>query len=257
MSDADQDFADRRHHQRHEALTGPRAQLRRALEKVFWREITWERAAHPSYRWIREREGDAAATRRYLDVGAGIDGGFGIGERGKLIQSRTLGVDVEPFERVHVRAGLPHLPFVDGAFDGVFCQGVLPLLVEPLRAVREMARVVKPGGVFFLTTAFMEGHFEAPTDSVRLTLSALREMLRDFDEVNAGPSRGPSSALAWVLRDYFTFLLSPSPKWNNAVRLALNWPLFPLKYFDVIASRRPQAHKLAAEVFFLGVKRTV
>jgi SAM-dependent methyltransferase len=248
-------FKDRRYHRRKEALRGTRLKLRRTFEKVFWREITWERAAPRCYRWIREHEGLQAAGRWYLDVGVGIDGGFGIEERGPLIQARTIGLDLEPFERVQVRGSARALPFADGTFDGVFCQGVLHLVVEPLLVVRELARVVRPGGVIFVTTAFLEGHMEAPTDSVRLTLSALKEMLQDFEEVQAGASRGPSSALAWVVRDYLTFLLSPGPRWNNAVRLFLNWPLFPIKYLDLVAGRRSQAHRLAAEVFFLGIKR--
>jgi SAM-dependent methyltransferase len=39
------------------------------------------------------------------------------------------------------------LPFADNSFDVVTCQTVLIHLHEPLEALREMARVVKPGGI--------------------------------------------------------------------------------------------------------------
>ncbi|MFQ6058522.1 MAG: methyltransferase domain-containing protein [Anaerolineae bacterium] len=43
------------------------------------------------------------------------------------------------------------LPFVDSAFEAVTCLEALEFLPQPLEALREMVRVLKPGGVFLLT----------------------------------------------------------------------------------------------------------
>lgn len=43
------------------------------------------------------------------------------------------------------------LPFPDASFDVIFCTEVLEHLAEPERAVREMARVLVPGGKIFIT----------------------------------------------------------------------------------------------------------
>ena len=43
------------------------------------------------------------------------------------------------------------LPFADATFDVIFCTEVLEHLAEPQRAVREMARVLAPGGKVFIT----------------------------------------------------------------------------------------------------------
>lgn len=40
-----------------------------------------------------------------------------------------------------------HLPFDDGSFDAAHCERVLMHLENPTEALREMARVVRPGGV--------------------------------------------------------------------------------------------------------------
>jgi ubiquinone/menaquinone biosynthesis C-methylase UbiE len=51
-------------------------------------------------------------------------------------------------ERVMVReADAYRLPFADGSFDAAHCERVLMHLEDPTAALREMRRVVKPGGV--------------------------------------------------------------------------------------------------------------
>jgi len=55
-------------------------------------------------------------------------------------------------ERVRiVRADVRHLPMTNNSFDLVFALGVLPWLDDPLAAVREMARVTRPGGHVLLS----------------------------------------------------------------------------------------------------------
>jgi len=44
-------------------------------------------------------------------------------------------------------ADVRELPFEDASFDAVFSQAVLDYLADPLPAVRELYRVLKPGGV--------------------------------------------------------------------------------------------------------------
>jgi ubiquinone/menaquinone biosynthesis C-methylase UbiE len=53
------------------------------------------------------------------------------------------------------------LPFADASFDVVFCRYLLIHIAEPLRVVREMLRVVRPGG--FVVT--YEGDFSSVSTS--------------------------------------------------------------------------------------------
>ena len=103
------------------------------------------------------------------DVRTVLDVGSGQGHWGRLLapllhpEITLTGIDREPewvaeATRRAREAGLDHrfrylegdataLPFEDDSFDLVTCQTVLIHLADPAAAIREMARVARPGGV--------------------------------------------------------------------------------------------------------------
>lgn len=82
--------------------------------------------------------------RGYEAVGADLSSSMVGSVRGLFA---TFGVS-KPFLCV---ADLEHLPFVDGCFDLVVCAGVVEYLDRDEGAFREIARVLKLGGVAFVT----------------------------------------------------------------------------------------------------------
>src|SRR5262245_36604056 len=90
-----------------------------------------------------------------LDAGCGPGGnGAWLGEHG-----RVVGVDLAPealaFVRrrrplVPVRASIEALPFADSSFDVVVGVTVVYTVADDVGAVRELARVLRPGGALLL-----------------------------------------------------------------------------------------------------------
>lgn len=102
-----------------------------------------------------------------------LDVGYGVGHWGRALapvlseDARVLGVDREPRwiseaaaraeavglgERFRYQEGdATSLPFPDGTFDLVTCQTVLIHLADPRLALREMLRVLEPGGMVLVT----------------------------------------------------------------------------------------------------------
>ena len=107
-----------------------------------------------------------------------LDVGSGQGRILKLLASRThraVGVDIDPDARQFARAELLlagvdnaslrkgsmyDLPFADGEFDTVILDDVLGDADEPLLAIREARRLLRPGGRLLLLVGVAGGDVE-------------------------------------------------------------------------------------------------
>lgn len=146
------------------------------------------------------------------------------------------------------------LPFVDGVFDGVIITAVLEHVLSPERAVEEIERVLKIGGLCYSEIPFMQQVHEGPYDFTRYTLSGHRRLFSHFGEVEAGMVAGPGTALLWAI-EYFvlSFVARQHARLflKGAVRVCLFW----IKYFDYLLRSAPQAMDAASCTYFLGEKR--
>ena len=68
------------------------------------------------------------------------------------------------------------LPFGTGTIDTVLSTEVLEHLPDPARCVRELQRVLKPGGRLLLTAPFLQPLHELPSDFYRFTPGGLRAL---------------------------------------------------------------------------------
>ena len=118
-----------------------------------------------------------------LDCGCG-PGTITFGLAEAVAPAETVGVDLEPsmirqaesFARerdlVNVRfqvADIFELPLGEGSFDAVYSCAVLEHLGEPVRALQEMGRVLKPGGLIgVVSTDWAEPLISPPSDAVSL-----------------------------------------------------------------------------------------
>jgi len=68
------------------------------------------------------------------------------------------------------------LPFRDGTFDTVLCTQVLEHTPEPLRMMKEIARVLRPGGTLLLSAPQTGPLHEQPHDYYRYTCWGLRHL---------------------------------------------------------------------------------
>lgn len=112
-----------------------------------------------------------------------------------------------------VDGSIEALPFSDGRFDLVVAIDVLPKLLDPSRALAEVARVLAPGGRAFVTAA--PRRRRSATELARLVEGAGFEDVR-LQGVFVGPRRPldrvPGPLLARVLRMY-----EPVDDWLAAV----------------------------------------
>lgn len=130
-----------------------------------------------------------------LDLGAG----------GKLHrQDHVIQVDIFRYPMTDVVATADCLPFRDNAFSAVISQAVFEHLQYPEQAAAEVRRVLQPGGVAKIDTAFLQPEHGYPHHFYNATETGLRHWFRDFDIEWSGvePYQHPQWSLSWFLAVY-------------------------------------------------------
>lgn len=160
-----------------------------------------------------------------------VIGGGTIGNGADLLYEsekvQVIGTDIYASSHTIVIADAHQLPFAPASVDAVWIQAVLEHVLDPSEVVAEIHRVLKPGGLVFADTPFMQQVHEGPYDFTRFTASGHRWLFRRFDCIRAGVTRGAGTSLVWAVR-YFVRAVTGNDKMG---RLA-TWPIFWLRFFD-------------------------
>lgn len=130
-----------------------------------------------------------------LDLGAG----------GKLQRwDNVVQIDIFRYPMTDVVGSADRLPFRDNSFSAVISQAVFEHLQYPQAAVEEIRRVLKPGGVVKIDTAFLQPEHGYPHHFYNATETGLREWFREFDLRWSGvePHQHPQWSLSWFLGVY-------------------------------------------------------
>lgn len=115
------------------------------------------------------------ARGRLLDVGCGNKPYAHL--FGPYVQS-YIGVDPDPdHSRPDVAADVLHLPFAPATFDTVLATQVLEHVPQPDHMLKEVSRVLKPGGHLILTAPQYWPLHEIPHDYYRFTQFGLRHLI--------------------------------------------------------------------------------
>lgn len=136
---------------------------------------------------------------------------------------RYVGLDVGPTtEQVDVVGGASATPFAPARFDAVLCSQVLEHVPDPMVTLKEIARVLKPGGRVLLSTHGTFIYHPHPTDFWRWTQEGLRKIFVDsgcFDEIEVAPNGGSGHCLAYLFATYV--YLGMKRKWQRPLRKAI------------------------------------
>lgn len=148
---------------------------------------------------------------RVLDIGAGLRADDTRGNRVDKKRAwikplfKDLRYDVlDPVDtyKPDIVGDLQAMPIDDSFYDAVICLAVLEHVPRPWDGVKEMFRVLKPGGLLFLYVPFLAPYHAEPgyySDFWRFTDEGIKALLYEFDEVQLVAVRGPVETLAHLL----------------------------------------------------------
>ncbi|MEK7473210.1 MAG: class I SAM-dependent methyltransferase [Patescibacteria group bacterium] len=152
-----------------------------------------------------------APDSRVLDIGAGLRADP---SRGNRVDARRAWIrpllervryDVlDPVDtyKPDIVGDLQAMPIDDAFYDSVICLAVLEHVSRPWDGVKEMRRILKPGGFLFLYVPFLAPYHAEPgyySDFWRFTDEGIKTLLYEFDDVRLVPVRGPVETLAHLL----------------------------------------------------------
>lgn len=180
----------------------------------------------------REQLADAPLGRWNLYIGGGgctVDG--------------YVNLDLFVLPGVDVAADAEQLPFPDGVFQRVECDAVLEHVRHPDAVMREIERVLAPGGYAHIVTPFCHPFHEYPKDYRRFTPDGLKELRGGLDVVTTGWRTGPTATLLLFVLEYAKLLL-PWRWWRIVAHGVLGWLLFPLRYLDLVLLRGANAGRI-------------
>ena len=155
--------------------------------------------------WIRAEAEAIHAERgpyRLLDVGCGVKPYYPWFEP---YVSEYVGLDIEANEGADVHGTIEAIPLEDASFDAVLCSQVLEHCDDPAQGVRELRRVVKPGGRVLLSTHGVQVYHPAPHDLWRWTHEGLERLFLTngtWTSVSVRPAAGTTATLALLLSIY-------------------------------------------------------
>jgi SAM-dependent methyltransferase len=131
------------------------------VEDRYW----WYRGMRALVRSLLPEAFGADRSLRLLDAGCGTGANLAHVKSGSRGPGFACGVDLSPDAlRFSHRRGLSALaggsvtglPFADGEFDLVTCHDVLSTVPDDVLAIGELARVLSPGGLLYVTVAAFE-----------------------------------------------------------------------------------------------------
>ena len=166
---------------------------------------------------------------------------------------RLINVDPSPNSTASVFCDAHDLPFQDGSVDAVVAQAVLEHVADPWRCAEEIHRVLKPNGIVYAETPFMQQVHLQGFDFTRFSHMGHQRLFRRFAELESGAVAGPGTSLSWAWR-YFLASWTRSPRLAKALALFGRITAFVFELTDHIAGQRPGALDGASCIYFLGTR---
>ncbi|RLD81087.1 MAG: hypothetical protein DRJ10_06620 [Bacteroidetes bacterium] len=148
--------------------------------------------------------------------------------------SEYIGLDIENNSHDHNKEEIDvfydgkKIPFPDNHFDSVFSSEVLEHIFEPDLILKEINRILKPGGKALFTLPFAWNEHEVPNDYARYTSFGIKYLFEKHGfKVIKQIKAGHMSVVIAQLRSLYVyeFLASKNKYFNILISLVFIFPL--------------------------------
>jgi SAM-dependent methyltransferase len=139
--------------------------------------------------------------------------------------------------------------------DFVASVSVLEHVRYPQRVMKEIHRILKPGGLVYINVPFVFPFHADPDDFYRFSYKGIEILCEDFECLASGFNRGPASTMHHLMVHFFAICFSFNSRTLYGINVDLfKWLLFWVKYLDRFVARYEMAHVIHAGSYFIGRK---
>jgi SAM-dependent methyltransferase len=187
------------------------------------------------------------------------DGGWGLdlGCGGNRLHSRMLRIDINPAARPECLASAEKLPFADASLRVVVSQEVFEHLPDPWTAIREVRRVLAPGGALYLQTPFIIGYHPGPSDYWRFTDEGLERLVQSagLEIERIGTAVGAGTGMYRIATEFLAVLAGSLWEKSYLPAKGVGAVLFaPLRCADSLPARGMIARRIPGGFWALARK---
>lgn len=205
-------------------------------------------------------QSDSPNVRRALepllrDLGTGR--GVNVGGGPTRLHPRLIHVDLFARAPVDCVARAEQLPFGTGSLDLVVCQETVEHVPDPFAAVREMARVLRPGCRIYLQVPFMIGYHPGPEDYWRFTRAGVRTLLdrAGIREATIGISVGSGTGMYRIAVEFLAGLMGRvAASLYHPAKGVASMVCYPLRWFDGWIAGGTARDRIPGGYLAVGVK---
>jgi SAM-dependent methyltransferase len=211
----------------------------------FGPELTWQ--PNPPVARVIAR---FPAPAIVVDLGAG----------GRKVAPHVRTVDFVKFPGTDYVSDVTATPFADNSVDLVIATGLLEHVEDDRKLVKEIHRILKPGGTVHIEIPFLQQYHDDPIDCRRLTQPGLALLLKQhgFSTVESGSHIGPTVTVITLAAYWLSMLFEGKTivhkVLSNGVFAAASFLLWPFKFLDALLAKKPSAHRLAFGVYCTAQK---
>jgi SAM-dependent methyltransferase len=204
---------------------------------------------------------DSPAVRREIRLlFDALDGGRGlnVGCGDTRLDPRMVNVDLAATPAVTLLADALALPFAGGCFSLIISQETVEHVPDSFQAVREMARVLRPGGALYLQAPFIIGYHPGPEDYWRFSRAGMRRLVEQagLDCLRVEPAVGSGTGMYRITVEFFADMFARVlPALYLPVKAALSVLFYPLVWWNGFLSGGSQSDRIPGGYFAVAVKK--
>lgn len=216
-------------------------------------ERIWTKKSQKAVSEILAKNNTNESQNNVVLIGAGLESVY----RQELKKYRDIiRIGLANRSEVDLLCDICDIPLKDESLDLLLSSSVLEHVYNPELAVKEMYRVVKPGGYVYAEIPFLRAFHMIPVDYQRYTISGIEELFKrhGFKLITKGICSGPFTGLALYLRDFISSLFSFNKYIKMTIELVLSLFLHPIKYIDRLFENTNWATINACNYYYIGRK---